>query len=224
MLDLAAQSRLVRLYRALLDRDSRALPRSSAPNVRLVDACAIDDPCQALADLEHAWQGIGEQRPYIANSLSREYPEDWDGSPLHAMVSLLSQGLYPPPELLLAIRHCFLSYLVREGEVTLEECFFGRESSGPKGGPYAKRESRKLREFAMRAEFYAPMAIEDDGIFIDWHTLLSESSETDAAARVIARMGLGIDPASFIRTMKANSPLPKRARGRPRGSRKKLEK
>lgn len=68
-------------------------------------------------------------------------------NPLEHFLSEVRQGAIPRPELLLSIAKAFHLYFSRQGELTLEEVFFGTPS---KSGSYAKRRSENFQGIDFR--------------------------------------------------------------------------
>lgn len=68
-------------------------------------------------------------------------------NPIELFLFDLSYGDYPPPELLVMISKCFNLYLLAEGELTLEDVFFGKLKK--RSGNFAKRKatSNNFKEF-----------------------------------------------------------------------------
>lgn len=80
--------------------------------------------------LEHQWsQAIahisfsidGEEIQYGRNLI--QY--DSDKTPIEVFVNMIKTGIYPPPEFLFLLAYIFDMYFQNEGEVKLEEIFFG---------------------------------------------------------------------------------------------------
>ena len=216
---------LAQVYRNEMTRCASELSRSNAAGIRDVDWSYPEEPSQALADLEHAWNAIGQQHPFPTNSLDREHDNKSDTTPIAAIVSLVSQGIYPPPELLLALRWCYLSYMDAAGEKALEECFFGKPKQ--KAGTHSRRERARIYNATLALDMFVPIVRDESGsIHTDWKTIRSENSEIASAERVARVRGNKIDAESLLR--KAKRAMPgggkKRPPGRPKGSRKKLDK
>jgi hypothetical protein len=111
-------------------------------------------PNQALADLEHTWQAIASEAgapmlPSLAEF--RSQARDWQTEhPLDALTLFVAQGHYPPPELLLTVLHLYQTYLDGNGELTLEECFFGNDKT--RAGNHAARSAKRVRELTWTVE------------------------------------------------------------------------
>ena len=81
----------------------------------------------SLREIEETWQFL----------IKHHYPENGgeplvsraellDDLPFVGFVSLVSQGFYPPPEVMLSLEMCFAKYLASGGDISLDEAFFGR--------------------------------------------------------------------------------------------------
>ena len=98
---------------------------------------------EQLEFLERQWKQLGnDNRDNYPNQ--RTYRVD---SPLEKFLIDISYGSYPEPESLVMLAKCFELYLLADGELTLEEVFFGKPRKG--SGNYAKRYTKALyfREF-----------------------------------------------------------------------------
>ena len=69
-----------------------------------------------------------------------------DRPPLADAMAYVESGLYPPPELMLALRDAWHAYLVAGGTLELEVAFLGERKQ--KGGTYAKRTAEAKRKAA----------------------------------------------------------------------------
>ena len=72
----------------------------------------------ALASLELAWQEYARSQDVTRDNESRDA--------LHSFVSNLDFGLLPPPETLLLVHEALQRYLRSNGEISLDEAFFGK--------------------------------------------------------------------------------------------------
>ena len=68
-------------------------------------------------------------------------------SPLELFLNDISYGDYPAPEILMMLAKCFNLYFLAEGELSLEEVFFGKVIK--RAGNYSKRKARStnFKEF-----------------------------------------------------------------------------
>jgi len=102
-----------------------------------------------LRKLEDLWQACERAGTYPP-VMQREEFDKLNIAPLRLMFFYISFGLYPPPELLLALHAIFSEYLERGGPLELETAFFGR--SVPRAGNYAARVASTNRKFALAFE------------------------------------------------------------------------
>jgi hypothetical protein len=90
-----------------------------------------------LEDLEESW-GILEAN-YKNISLNVTVRDDaCPMTPFNAFRYFIDSGIYPPPEVLLAIDECLNLYMDLGGKIELEEVFFGTKKSGV--GNYSARQ------------------------------------------------------------------------------------
>jgi len=68
----------------------------------------------------------------------RDGLESGDADPLEKFLHMINFGLYPPPEIMIWIANCFNTYFQKNGELTLDEVFFGR-------GNYALKKRREAK-------------------------------------------------------------------------------
>lgn len=179
ILSIEQQWKMVDRWREALTMSAGWLPRSSAPANLSVGEAVLGEPSQALADLEHAWQSI-DKRSYFPSFLDRS--GRFGDTPIESVSAYVRAGLYPPPELLLAVGGSFESYVDARGEVGLEEAFFGRPKR--RAGNYAAQKAASFDE-------------------LRWAMLVSsrDNGKTDleAAEDIVRSERLEIDPESLLR-------------------------
>ena len=192
LLSIEQQWELVDRLRKELGNSANKLPAYSGTDWihRSVDDGDGAAPNQAMADLEHAWQKVVATTPMAPMFADRCQPVGDDGvriaiTPIEAVAVYLSLGYYPPPELLLVLRHTLQSYFDGEGdpERDLEICFFGKPK--PKAGNHAKQRMERAREFRWAFEIM--------------HFSKDAGGDERAAAEIVQREGLEIDAASVLR-------------------------
>ena len=68
-------------------------------------------------------------------------------SPLELFLFEISYGSYPPPEIIMMLAKCFNLYFLAEGQLSLEEVFFGKVIK--RAGNYSRRKARStnFKEF-----------------------------------------------------------------------------
>ena len=87
-----------------------------------------------LNSLENSW-GLLEKE-YNSNCVSgeliiyRDRDEKMADEPLGAFLYYVDMGVIPPPEILLTLMDSFNLYYEGKGELSLEECFFGKSPKG----------------------------------------------------------------------------------------------
>ncbi len=86
--------------------------------------------------LEKQFNAIGN-RDYIELPYKSDYRFE---APLDIFLSDIYCGFYPAPELLIMIAKCFHLYFLSEGELELEDVFFGKPIK--KSGNYSRRKAR----------------------------------------------------------------------------------
>lgn len=103
-------------------------------------------------------------------------------TPLAALFYFVDGGFYPPPELLLALCETYEHYMAANGEISLEEAFFGPPI--PKAGNQARRKNALLIKFSKS---------------LDMARLLKEGKTKMQAAEILAEK-YGGTPESIART------------------------
>ena len=108
-----------------------------------------------LSEMEDDWQLITQS---AAMNLKLDEPldpkdplgmrddEKTSSTPLNAFRYFLNIGLFPPPEILLAIAECFDRYFQAEGQLELEEVFFSRPRKKRIGNNSAQEARDRLYE------------------------------------------------------------------------------
>tara|TARA_B100001059_G_scaffold233135_1_gene272543 strand:- start:979 stop:1464 length:486 start_codon:yes stop_codon:yes gene_type:complete len=104
----------------------------------------LDIADETLEELEDMWE---EQRS--------SHFSWWDNSedrapiaehPLAALAYCLEAGVYPPPSVLIQIAETYKGYIHKQGEISLEDAFFGKPVKGI--GNYAAKKA-KFRDATM---------------------------------------------------------------------------
>jgi hypothetical protein len=183
-------SDLVEEYRRELTTEADSRPVTE----HWQDYPAFDKPLEiVLSDLEHAWRAIvaGAGAPMLPLlSEFRNLPmEEFGDHPLVVISLFIRAGHYPPPELLLAVVAMYQAYIAGKGELTLEECFFGKPK--PKAGNYAAQCARKLKELIWTINVAVASGDAQSGIH--------------AAEEIVRRDGLDIDPETVLRAVNKHS-------------------
>jgi hypothetical protein len=103
-------------------------------------------------------------------------------TPLAALFYFVDGGFYPPPELLLALYETYEHYMAADGEISLEEAFFGPPI--PKAGNHARRRNTTLTNLSK---------------ILDMTRLRKEGKTKIQAAEILAEK-YGGTPESIART------------------------
>jgi hypothetical protein len=120
---------------------------SNSIQSRLINDSSAEYPW--AESLEDEWKVLSEYQTF--NNLPifpRESFQKSHKTPLKAFLTQMENGFYPPPEILLTIADSFNIYFMSEGEVGLEEAFFGLPKKGI--GNYSAR----LSAFDKYKKFY----------------------------------------------------------------------
>lgn len=161
-----------------------AAPLGRPQGMNIQPASAGGPGNESLNRLENAWAQCAEfsEWPGIkdrgdAKRISR--------SPLGVLFGYVDIGLYPPPEVLLALMERYEAYMQAKGGMDLEAAFFGKPVQS--AGNFAKRSAKRSRDLdiAMRVAIQnkngdtdatAAEAVsgelEEDGIELDSETVL----------------------------------------------------
>jgi len=115
-----------------------------------LQAAGPDDPI--MADFRAAWAQLPERDRKMAETLFRPARKRTDATaPLNLLFHCIDVGLYPPPEVLLALHQCWRDYLDGAGKVTLETAFIGRPRQ--RVGSFAARSARSSALYKVKREF-----------------------------------------------------------------------
>tara|TARA_Y100000052_G_C2954123_1_gene89138 strand:- start:2768 stop:3445 length:678 start_codon:yes stop_codon:yes gene_type:complete len=74
-------------------------------------------------------------------------------TPLGDFLDSVSNGLYPPPEIMRTIAACFKYYLNARGKVSLEHIFFGRETVGVGNESARSSKENLMKGFTFQYQF-----------------------------------------------------------------------
>lgn len=137
-----------------------------------------------LSALEEDWAKLEPE--YDGFDLNRDDLSSISESPIGALRYMVEMGVYPPPELLLALVDCFNFYDSGSGVVELEEIFYGPRKRGV--GNHAARFKKKL-------DFM--------GFGMELHTAsIKGVSAIKAAEGYVLKHGLDVDPESLLRSFR----------------------
>jgi hypothetical protein len=130
----------------------------------------------AYYHLERTWQRISPEH-------SRDDRHDKvTYEPIDALFSYIRSGYYPPPELLLLLQERFDVYMAGEGELSLEEVFFGPPHRN--AGNFAARSGKETSGFAFKL-----IEGRSQGL-----------SQIEAAEKYIEENNLHVEPESLVRS------------------------
>ncbi len=140
------------------------------------------DDYPVLAGLEEDWAKL--EPGYKGFNLNRDDLSSISESPIGALCYLAEMGVYPPPELLLALVNCFQLYESGDGVVELEEIFYGARKRSI--GNHSAREKKELDLLTLHLFFRSNRR---KGL-----------SEIQIAENYVIRNSLDIDPESLLRS------------------------
>lgn len=75
--------------------------------------------------LEHSWEIISEDYNDSFPTALRDNVSDFAATPVEALVEATELGYYPSPEILVAVCRVIDKYMSHQGELELEDVFFG---------------------------------------------------------------------------------------------------
>jgi hypothetical protein len=115
-----------------------------------------------LGLLEQQWMQAKSALSFVFDGKHVEFGRDlidYDGenTPIELFVDMISEGLYPPPEFLMLISYILDMYFINEGDVELEEVFFGHRRKNT--GNFAGRKANK-RKYEKRYEKFEETYLE----------------------------------------------------------------
>lgn len=112
-----------------------------------VEGCKVGLDVWPASFLRQQWEAQGE----IKTPSVQEWGIAPDIPPMAALFVMVGVGLYPPPELMVAMSQAFFEYLEAEGRLELEDVFFGRPRQ--RAGNYARRRKKGERDFRMAVAY-----------------------------------------------------------------------
>ena len=137
----------------------------------------------ALDDLEESWKLLEHHYNTAMEGLINRNSMEQQ-TPLGAFRSMIEAGLYPPPEVLLALDDCFAMYMALRGKVELEQIFFGEKKRGV--GNHAART-------------YKDKAYKHLWVELSFNQLSEHKTQIEIAESVIELFKLTDDVDSFLR-------------------------
>lgn len=106
-----------------------------------------------LDGLNYAWEELDSQYAINGKSIIERGADlrRVSGTPISAFFYFVDMGFYPPPELMLALRDCWETYMGNMGTMSLEEAFIGKPKKG--AGNYASRKGSSFKRMRMQWDF-----------------------------------------------------------------------
>lgn len=127
---------------------------------QLRKALEVSDGYPVLEDIEAQWGALSSYHGKINGEdlVKRDESVEGGHDPLGALQHHAEFGIYPPPEILLAVMQCFELYFSAGGELSLEDVFFG-----PEKGWVGNESARRQRDRVFYS-FYFYMELEKIGV------------------------------------------------------------
>lgn len=91
---------------------------------------------EELGFLNQYWEHVGQGRGNFRQMMN-DLPSTVAQTPLHLFLHFVYSGMPPTPECMLAVAKAFKLYFAAEGELSLEDVFFGRPRK--RSGTYARQ-------------------------------------------------------------------------------------
>ena len=184
----------VRLWRDRLESNSQSpILHDNAKRGNIIDIRDPEPGNPSLNRLENAWAHCASQCDWPAFR-DRENADKMAKAPLSALFGYVSVGLFPPPELLLALNDAYESYLGAGGEKTLEEAFFGPVKK--RAGNYSRRAEKRRRDLDIA---FHVASLNSDG--------LSDERAGENVANELKEKGISLEPETVIKI--ANRVMPR---------------
>lgn len=120
---------------------------------RFMQEADADPEYDSMDSYLEAWDAIEPLYDFHGRSLVSRGAEleKEAGSPLAALFAIIEWGNYPPPELLLALKDCWDTYMHNDGTMSLETAFLGKPVQ--KAGPYSQRTNARRRKAFIQLQF-----------------------------------------------------------------------
>ena len=107
-----------------------------------------------LNGLEESWKILEDDYQVIDRS---NHPSS---NPLGSFTYYVDSGFYPPPEIMLALCKCFERYQSAEGDLSLDEAFFGHKHKKRKSLAY--KEGKKQKYFVFHSLWASNLKMRGD--------------------------------------------------------------
>lgn len=149
----------------------------------------LDLADDTVEELEEIWE---EQR----SSFFSWWENSKDSSqiaehPLAALAYCLEAGVYPPPSVLLQIAETYKGYIHKQGEISLEDAFFGKPVKGM--GNYAARKAKSRDVTMLHMQIQLETLVVDDN---------KRRSQIDIAEEYLDKKGSEEDPEHLLRQLR----------------------
>ena len=108
----------------------------------LLKASFVHDEYPVYAGLEHSWRSLDSSYYDVINR--EDHPA---GDPLSSFSYNVNIGFYPPPEIMLIFGIAIERYFDSNGNISLDEAFFGEKHQKTKSLAYKKHKKRKYMFF-----------------------------------------------------------------------------
>lgn len=113
---------------------------------------------QHLIKLGHSFESSVQTESSLYSSVELERADTDEKiesgiTPLGDFLDSVSNGLYPPPEIMRTIAACFKYYLNARGKVSLEHIFFGRETVGVGNESGRRSKENLMKGFTFQYQF-----------------------------------------------------------------------
>ena len=152
----------------------------SASWLAFVESELVDE-YPMISSLKNAWEELGSEGVERGQEL-----RNVSDSPLSVLFYFIEMGMYPPPELLLALADSWSIYGANAGAMSLEEAFLGPSKKG--AGNYAGRRHSKYRKRQIAWDFSRLLA--------------KGMTRTEAAEAISLEMGGKPDVDSILRSLR----------------------
>lgn len=123
----------------------------------------------ALNGLEVGWGLLSKLYTVVERE---KHPTE---TPLESLLYYVDAGVYPPPEILIAIAQCFRTYFGGNGNLSLDECFFGEPHKKTSSPAYIKNKQWSYSTF--HDLFVTDSSVEENKSGVKQRNSLEEDGE-----------------------------------------------
>ncbi|EIA0834878.1 hypothetical protein ACN5YO_001941 [Vibrio parahaemolyticus] len=146
----------------------------------------LDD--ETVKELEDMWD---EQRASFFSWWKSTDSSPIAEHPLAALAYCLEAGVYPPPSVLLQIADTYKGYVHKQGEIGLEEAYFGKPIKGM--GNYAARKAKSFDVMMLNTAIQLETLTTDEK---------KRRSQVEIAEEYLDRKGSEEDPEHLLRKLR----------------------